>query len=66
MRKTVSAVILAGVMSLMWIAGGEAQVRKSSADLVLVNGIFVSPSQRAETQVSDGDTIAAWPPVAGG
>ena len=34
--------------------------------LVLVNGTFVSPNQRSETRVADGDTIAAWPPVAGG
>lgn len=34
--------------------------------LVLINGIFVPPSQRARHEIAEGDTIAAWPPVAGG
>ena len=34
--------------------------------LVLLNGVFISPSARANCAVEDGDTIAAWPPVAGG
>jgi len=45
---------------------GRFGVPMEKCHLVLVNGIFVSPSQRSETQVADGDTIAAWPPVAGG
>jgi sulfur carrier protein ThiS len=34
--------------------------------LVLVNGLFIPPSSRANCPVEEGDTIAAWPPVAGG
>ncbi len=34
--------------------------------LVLVNGVFLPPSQRASAHFADGDTIAIWPPVAGG
>lgn len=34
--------------------------------LVLLNGIFVSPSARASQAIGEGDTIAVWPPVAGG
>lgn len=34
--------------------------------LVLLNGVFVSPSARTSCAVEDGDTISAWPPVAGG
>jgi sulfur carrier protein ThiS len=34
--------------------------------LVLLNGVFVSPSARENCKVEDGDTISAWPPVAGG
>jgi sulfur carrier protein ThiS len=34
--------------------------------LVLVNGVFVAPEQRAETRLEDGDVLAIWPPVAGG
>ena len=41
-------------------------VPKERCHLVLLNGIFVSPSERATCAVQDGDTIAAWPPVAGG
>ena len=34
--------------------------------LVLVNGFFVPPGERATKVLADGDTLAAWPPVAGG
>lgn len=34
--------------------------------LVLVNGHYIAPSQRAEKVLEDGDALAVWPPVAGG
>ncbi len=35
--------------------------------LVLINGVYVQPQHRDEAQVfKDGDTLAVWPPVAGG
>lgn len=34
--------------------------------LVLVNGHFVPPEQRATRVLVDGDVLAIWPPVAGG
>ena len=34
--------------------------------LVLINGVFVPPEQRAERALVDGDTLAIWPPIAGG
>ncbi|MFC7513621.1 MoaD/ThiS family protein [Herbaspirillum sp. GCM10030257] len=34
--------------------------------LVLVNGIYVEPSDRAGRKLVDGDVVAIWPPVAGG
>jgi molybdopterin synthase sulfur carrier subunit len=34
--------------------------------LVLVNGVFVAPSERKSQSVVDGDAVAVWPPVAGG
>ena len=34
--------------------------------LVLVNGVFLPPGQRLTATFREGDTIAIWPPVAGG
>lgn len=34
--------------------------------LVLVNGAFVPPDQRASHRLKEGDTLAIWPPIAGG
>ena len=34
--------------------------------LVLVNGTFVPPEDRAGKVLNDGDVLAVWPPVAGG
>jgi sulfur carrier protein ThiS len=34
--------------------------------LVVLNGVFVPPSQRPTTRFVDGDVLAIWPPVAGG
>lgn len=34
--------------------------------LVLLNGVFVHPEDRDAKPIRDGDTLAIWPPVAGG
>ncbi len=34
--------------------------------LVLVNGIYTAPGERAGRVLEDGDHVAVWPPVAGG
>ncbi len=34
--------------------------------LVLVNGVFVPAAARASHELRDGDTLAIWPPIAGG
>ena len=34
--------------------------------LVLVNGAYVPPAQRADRALHDGDALAVWPPIAGG
>lgn len=34
--------------------------------LVLVNGNFIPPGERAGKSLADGDVLAVWPPIAGG
>jgi sulfur carrier protein ThiS len=34
--------------------------------LVLINGAFVPPEQRAARTLAEGDVLAIWPPIAGG
>lgn len=34
--------------------------------LVLVNGHYISPENRATTLLKEGDALAIWPPIAGG
>lgn len=36
------------------------------AHLVLCNGVFIKPEERNRPLLQDGDTIAIWPPIAGG
>lgn len=34
--------------------------------LVLVDGVFVPPAVRASRALAEGETMAIWPPIAGG
>jgi sulfur carrier protein ThiS len=34
--------------------------------LVLVNGHYIAPQQRATHALQEGDVLAVWPPIAGG
>ena len=34
--------------------------------LVLINGVFVPPGERATRTLVEGDVLAIWPPIAGG
>jgi sulfur carrier protein ThiS len=34
--------------------------------LVVLNGVFVPPGERAVTRFANGDVLAIWPPIAGG
>ena len=34
--------------------------------LVLVNGVYIYPEQRAAHTLIEGDVLAIWPPIAGG
>lgn len=44
----------------------ELRVPEGLCHLVLLNGIFVPPSQRQTTAIAEGDVVSVWPPVAGG
>ena len=41
-------------------------VPKESAHLILLNGVYLDADERENTIFKDGDTLAVWPPVAGG
>ncbi len=34
--------------------------------LVLVNGVYIPPAERATRNFAEGDVLAIWPPIAGG
>lgn len=34
--------------------------------LVLVNGVYIAPEARLTHALKEGDTLAIWPPIAGG
>ncbi len=34
--------------------------------LVLINGVFIPPAERATRALVGGDVLAIWPPIAGG
>ena len=42
------------------------QVPRELAHLVMLNGVFVKPELRRSQTFADGDTLAVWPPIAGG
>lgn len=42
------------------------QVPREDVHLVLVNGNYLDEGQRATHVLTKGDTLAIWPPVAGG
>lgn len=42
------------------------KVPRERASLVLLNGIYINPEERDTPNISDGDTLAIWPPVSGG
>jgi molybdopterin synthase sulfur carrier subunit len=44
----------------------QYRVPRELAHLVLCNGVYVAPADRDKPVIREGDTIAVWPPVAGG
>jgi molybdopterin synthase sulfur carrier subunit len=41
-------------------------VPRERAHLVLLNGVYLAPVRREQAIFKEGDTLAVWPPVAGG
>lgn len=44
----------------------EHGVPLEDCHLVLVNGVYLAPSERDDHELKAGDALAVWPPVAGG
>ena len=44
----------------------QFRVPRKLAHLVLQNGLFLPPEDRDQVRIKDGDTLAVWPPIAGG
>ena len=42
------------------------KVPRESAKLIFLNGLYVTPEERSQPVFKEGDTLAIWPPVAGG
>ena len=45
---------------------GQHNLPPKMCHLVLVNGVFVPPGERAARALAEGDELAIWPPIAGG
>lgn len=42
------------------------RIPREMAHLVLLNGVYVEPEARDRPAFKEGDTLAIWPPIAGG
>ena len=42
------------------------QVPLEACHLILINGFYHPPVSAPSTALSEGDTLAVWPPIAGG
>ncbi|MBE0626153.1 MAG: MoaD/ThiS family protein [Burkholderiales bacterium] len=54
----------AGTTPAQLIAGQNLPLKL--CHLVLVDGVFIPPATRATRPLVDGETLAIWPPIAGG
>lgn len=60
----VSCEVAEGATVAQVIAG--YQLPPKLVHLVLVNGVYVPPAERATRTLDEGDALAIWPPIAGG
>ena len=44
----------------------RCKIPREKAHLVLLNGIYIAPAERQKKTLANGDTLAVWPPIAGG
>lgn len=44
----------------------QLNIPTNLAHLVLLNGVYLEPPEREKAVFKEGDTLAVWPPVAGG
>lgn len=44
----------------------DVKLPKESCFLVLINGTYLTPDQRDTQPMQEGQTLAIWPPIAGG
>jgi len=44
----------------------QFRIPAEMAHIVLVNGHFVNPADRADRELLESDVVSIWPPVAGG
>lgn len=44
----------------------QHNVPMEKCHLILINGVFSPPSRAGKTPLSEADTVAIWPPIAGG
>jgi molybdopterin converting factor small subunit len=42
------------------------KVPREKAHLILLNGTYISPDDRDKPLIKENDSLAVWPPVAGG
>lgn len=45
---------------------GQQRLPEKSVHLVLVNGHYIAPEERAAKVLQEQDVLAVWPPIAGG
>lgn len=64
-ENNVAEIVVADGRTIMDVVR-HLNVPAEHCHLVLVNGLFVSPSERETRVLQEGDALAIWPPVAGG